>query len=126
MQTFSAAQTGRASPAPAASGPAGASSVPAAASGPSTQAAWPGTELLRFVPEQHFRLLHQSQQLMGLHQHMHHSYAVPVAAIEEAAEAWKAALLVGSVHLATQLKSELPDVQVGLCKHSRKWLSSAV
>lgn len=78
-----------------------------------TSTAWPGTQLLKFVPEQQFRLLQQSQQLLGVHEHMHHSYAVSAAAVEQAAEEGKAALVVGSVHLAAQLKQELPDVQVG-------------
>jgi len=77
-----------------------------------TPAQWPGTDLLKFVPEQQFRLLQQSQQLLGLHQHLGHSYAVPVAAVESAAQEGKAALVVGSVHLAEQLRSELPELQV--------------
>lgn len=82
-----------------------------------TSAAWPGTDLLAFVPEQQFRLLQQSQQLMGVHQHMQHSYAISAAAVEQASEEGKAALVVGSVHLAAQLKGELPDMQV---RHSGK------
>lgn len=77
-----------------------------------TPAQWPGTDLLKFVPEPQFRLLQQSQQLWGLHQHLGHSYALPVAAVESAAQEGKAALVVGSVHLAEQLRSELPELQV--------------
>jgi hypothetical protein len=64
------------------------------------------------VPEQQFKLLQQSQQLVGLHQHMGASYGLSAAAIELAAQEGKAALVVGSVHLAAQLWSELADVQV--------------
>jgi hypothetical protein len=87
---------------------------PAAAAtvGLNAQAPWPGSGLLQFVPEQQFKLLQQSQQLVGLHQHMGHSYAVSIAAVEAAAQQGKAALLVGSIHLAGQLKLELPDAQV--------------
>ena len=80
---------------------------------PTSAMAWPGTQLLKFVPEQQFRVLQQSQQLMGVHEHLHHSYAVSAAAVEQAAQEGKAALVVGSVHLAAQLKHELPDMQVG-------------
>lgn len=83
-----------------------------AAGAPSAQAAWPGTDLLRFVPEQQFKLLQQSQQLVGLHQHMGASYGLSAAAVELASQEGKAALVVGSVHLAAQLWSELTDVQV--------------
>jgi guanylate kinase len=70
------------------------------------------------VPDQQFKLLQQAQQLQGVHQHMGHSYALPVAALEAAAHEGKAALVVGSVHLAEQLKHELPDdVQVGWGAH---------
>lgn len=84
-----------------------------ATAGLNAQATWPGSELLQFVPEQQFKLLQQSQQLVGLHQHMDASYAVSVAAVEAAAQEGRAALLVGSIHLAGQLKLELPDAQVG-------------
>lgn len=79
---------------------------------PSAQGPWPGTDLLKFVPEQQFKLLLHSQQLIGTHQHLGASYAVSAAAVELAAQEGKAALVVGSVHLAAQLRSELPDVQV--------------
>ena len=73
---------------------------------------WPGSDLLQFVAEQQFKLLQQSHQLVGLHQHVGHSYAVPAAAIEAAAQQGKAALVVGSIHLAEQLMHELPNAQV--------------
>lgn len=80
----------------------------------SAQGPWPGTDQLQFVSEQQFSLLQQSQQLAGVHQHMDASYAVPAAAFGVAAQQGRAALVVGSVHLAAQLRCELPDVQVRL------------
>lgn len=77
-----------------------------------TSAQWPGSDLFKFVPEQQFKLLQQSQQLAGVNQHMGHSYAVSTAALETAAKAGKAALVVGSVHLAEKLLQDLADTQV--------------
>lgn len=72
---------------------------------------YPGSDLLQFVPEQHFKLLKRSGQLAGLHQHLQHSYGVAAAALEAAAADGKAALVVGPVTLAEQIRKELQDTQ---------------
>jgi guanylate kinase len=72
-----------------------------------------GSELLQFVPEQQYKVLQRSSQLAGVHKHLRHSYGVALAAIEAIAADGKAALVVGALALAEQLKQDLPDAQVG-------------
>lgn len=72
-----------------------------------------GSELLQFVPEQQYKKLQRSNQLAGVQWHLGHSYGVALAAIEAIASEGKAALVVGPLALAEQLKLELPVTQVG-------------
>lgn len=75
------------------------------------QQQWPGTQWLQFAPESTFTRLHQAQQLAGLHTHMGQSYAVQLAALQQAACDDRAGVVVGSLHLAEQLKRDLRDTQ---------------
>jgi guanylate kinase len=72
-----------------------------------------GSQLLQFVPEQQYKMLQRSSQLAGVHKHLGHSYGVALAAIEAIAADGKAALVVGALAVAEQLKQDLPDTQVG-------------
>jgi hypothetical protein len=81
----------------------------------SWQQQWRGSAVLQFVPGAQFELLQTSHQLAGLHTHMGHAHAVHTAALEAAAQEGRAVLLVGSVHLAEQLRKDLTDTQVCVC-----------
>ncbi|KAF8071222.1 GLTP1 [Scenedesmus sp. PABB004] len=73
---------------------------------------FPGSDLLQFVPEAQFRALRHSGHLEGAHEHLGDSHGLAAAALEAAAAAGKAALVVGSVRLAQALRRELQGTHV--------------
>jgi hypothetical protein len=70
------------------------------------------TRWLQHVSDSHFRRLQQTQQLAGLHSHAGQACGVSMAALQQAGHGGRAAVLVGSLRLAEQLKLELQDTQV--------------
>lgn len=74
---------------------------------------YPGSDLLQFVPEQQFKLLDRSGQLVGVERHLQHSYGLAFSALEAIAAVEKFALVVAPLVVAEQLRKELLDTQVG-------------
>eukprot|EP00775_Hariotina_reticulata_P013032 gene13032-13161_t len=70
------------------------------------------TGLLQDVSEQEFQMMHCSNQLVGLVQHMGQTYAASQADLEAAASQDKAAVVVGPLQLADQLRRTLCGTEV--------------
>jgi len=68
--------------------------------------------LLQHLSEQQSQMLHRSNQLVGMVQHMGQTYAASQADLEAAALKGKSALVVGPLQLADQLRRTLCGTEV--------------